>query len=431
MRARARAAASLISITLALPATGTVAQSLAARVDAAPAGHVQFSFAARPGVCGNGRTYIQTAPGNFTGSFYTSTAETLRNDPCEPGPVRVILDRANREIIAVQTYVGPATTLPVNTDLGRVSTHQAADYLLDLAAKSEGRVGRDAIFPATLADSATILDGLVRVARNQALPRETRSSALSYVGRASDRTQTIPPGVVETLLAVARDESDNLAVRKQALSVLGRLEHGSGIPTLVDLARQSNSVWLSRESMTVLASSGDPRARAYLRSAVQRDDLNEDALAIAIRALGQQFSTQQDAALLRSLYPRLNTEKSRDAVLAAVAEVGGSENVKWLIDLARNDSELASRRRKALDSAARAGAPIAELVRLYDSVSEQQMKEALVAIYARSGERLATDKLISIVKTEPNANVRRRAITSLSTSDDPKVKEALKEVIIR
>src|SRR5688572_1149432 len=143
--------------------------------------------------------------------------------------------------------------------------------------------------------------------------------------------------------------------------------------------------------MTVLASSGDPRARAYLRQAVQRDDLGEDALAIAIRALGQQYSTQQDATLLRSLYPRLNSEKSRDAVLTSVAEVGGAENVKWLLDLARNETEPSARRRKALDSAARAGAPIADLVRLYDSVSDQQMKDALVAIYARSGERLATD----------------------------------------
>src|SRR5688500_1894803 len=100
-----RAAASVISLVLAVPAADAFAQSLAARVGAARQWHGQFSFTARLGVCGNGRTYIQTAPGSFQGSFYTSTAESLRNDPCEPGPVRVILDRANREIIAVQTYV--------------------------------------------------------------------------------------------------------------------------------------------------------------------------------------------------------------------------------------------------------------------------------------------------------------------------------------
>src|SRR5688572_528223 len=112
MNAFLRTAARLISIAVAIPA-GATAQSIAARVDAAPAGHVQFSFSARPGVCGNGRTYIQTAPGSFQGSFYTSTAETLRNDPCEPGPVRVILDRAAPQINAVQTYVGPETAVAV------------------------------------------------------------------------------------------------------------------------------------------------------------------------------------------------------------------------------------------------------------------------------------------------------------------------------
>ena len=415
-------------IATAAPLAGAAAQSLATRIDNAPPGHVQFSFTARPGVCGNGRTYIQTAPGNYNGVY---SIEALRVEPCEPGPVRVLLDRANREIIAVQTYVGPATTLPANTDLGTVGPQQGADYLLELASRSEGRVGRDAIFPATLADNANIMDGLVRVARNQALPRETRSSALSYVGRSSERVQTIPASVVETLLTVARDETDNLAVRKQALSVLGRLEHGAGVPQLIQLAQQNNSVWLAREAMSVVASSGDPRARAFLRQTVQQESVGEDVLSVAIRALGQNYSTQQDAVLLRSLYPRLHSEKSRDAVLSAVAEVGGSENVRWLIAIARDENEVLARRRRALESVSRAGAPIADLVALYDGVTDQGLKDSLIGIYARSGERAATDKLIWIARNETNINVRRRAISSLSNSDDPRVKDALKDLILK
>ncbi|HSL70795.1 MAG TPA: HEAT repeat domain-containing protein, partial [Longimicrobiales bacterium] len=71
------------------------------------------------------------------------------------------------------------------------------------------------------------------------------------------------------------------------------------------------------------------------------------------------------------------------------------------------------------------------LVRLYGTVSAAQLKDALIGIYRRSGERSAVDQLIAIVKTETNVNVRRRAISALSSSDDPKVKEALKEVILR
>jgi HEAT repeat protein len=421
-------APALIFIATGLISSNAAAQSLAARIDAASPGHVQFSFVARPGVCGNGRGFIQT--GSDTGVFTTS-ADGRRVEPCEPGPVRVLLDRADRQIIAIHTYVGPGDALPPNTDVGRVPAQQAVDYLLDLAARSEGRVGRDAIFPATLADSASPVAGLTAIARNQALPRETRSSALAAIGRASQRLPSVPAGTIETLVAVARDESDNLAVRKQALGVLGRLEHGAGIPPLVQLANQTGSVLLAREAMTVLASSGDPRAREYLRTAAQRTDVGEDALAIAIRALGQNFSTRQDAALLRSLYPRLQSDRTRDAVLAAAAEVGGSENLQWLTDLATNQNETAARRRKALDAAARAGAPISGLISLYDSVSDQQLKDALVAIYARSGERSAMDKLISIATTETNLNVRRRAIAALSTSDDPRAKQALRDVIIR
>jgi HEAT repeat protein len=431
MTTRARTTGAAILIATTLPAARAAAQTLAAGVDAAPPGHVQFSFAARAGVCGDGRTYIQTAPGNFTGSINTSIGERFIAETCEPGPVRVLLDRADRQIIAIKTYVGPPTTFPATTDLGSVAPQQAADYLLDLAVRSEGRIGRDAIFPATLADGAVILDGLVAIARNQALPRETRRSALSHVGRSSEQLQTIPTRIVETLVFVARDETDNLQVRKQSLAVLGRLEHGAGIPQLIQLSRQNSSVWLSREATSVLARSGDPRARGHLRTVVEQEGLNDEALAIAIRALGQHYATPQDAALLRSVYPRLRSDKSRDAVLAAVADVGGSENVKWLTQVAKDESETTARRRKALENASRAGAPIAELVSLYDSVSNQQMKDALVNLYGRSGEPAAIDKLISIARDETNVSVRRRAISRLSRSDDPRVKEALKELITR
>ncbi|AHG88956.1 hypothetical protein J421_1419 [Gemmatirosa kalamazoonensis] len=413
---------------------GTVplgAQPLAARVDAAAPGAVQFNFAARPGVCGNGRSYIQTSPGSFNGTFTTSIDETLRIEPCTPGPVRVLLDRADRQVIAVQTYVGPVPETVGVTDLGAVPAQQAADYLLGLAAKADGRVGRDAIFPATLADSATTIEPLIAIARNTALPRDTRTRALSSAGRGGERLATIPPRVVDAIVAVARDESDNIEVRRSAVRALGGLPHGAGVPALVTLAGQNASAWLAKEGMSALAGSGDPRAREYLRAAVRRDDLTDEALAVAVRALGQQYATPADAALLRSVYPKLRSERTRDAAFAAIAEVGGADNVRWLLDLARNESELSAQRRKALEAAVRAGAPVGDLVKLYDAVSDNGLKESLVSAFARSGERPAMDKLIAIVTGETNVNVRRRAISALANSDDPRAKEALKDIVVR
>ncbi|MGH7618201.1 MAG: hypothetical protein ACREPM_13325, partial [Gemmatimonadaceae bacterium] len=216
-------------------AAGSAAQSqaVANRVNSAPDGRVEFSFAARAGVCGNGRTYIQTGPNSITGSVsyygntYGNMNDAMRADPCVAGPVRVVIDRADKLPLSVQAYVGPPDTAQRGvTDLGRVRAQDAADYLLSLANSVDGRAGRDALFPAVLADSANTAPALVTIAKNTSLPRETRRSALSYMGRSTDGMQTIPATVTDPILAIARDETDNQSVRQQALSVLGRLDHG-------------------------------------------------------------------------------------------------------------------------------------------------------------------------------------------------------------
>ena len=422
------AAAALVAA--AGPSVG--AQALADRVSSAPDGRVQFNFAARPGICGNGRTYIQTGPNSYSGTFYGNFSDGVRAEPCVPGPVRVVIDRADKMPLSVQAYVGPAdSALRGVTDLGHVRAQDAADYLLSLAAKVDGRAGREAIFPAILADSANTAPALVTIAKNTSLPRETRRSALSYMGRSTDGLQAIPSSITEPILAIARDETDNQSVRQQALSVLGRLDHGAGIPPLVQLSQQTQSNWLAKEAMQTLARSGDPRARQYLRTAVRRTDLPDEVLTVALRSLGQEYATAQDAALLRELYPTLKTDRSREAVFSALAEMGGSENTKWLVNLAQNGNEPIQTRRRAIDAASRAGAPITDLVKLYDTTTDPSMKETLIGLYIRNGEKPAIDKLLSIVKGEESLSVRRHAISQLSRSEDPRVKQALQDLVTR
>jgi len=113
------------------------------------------------------------------------------------------------------------------------------------------------------------------------------------------------------------------------------------------------------------------------------------------------------------------------------AEIGGAENTKWMIGVAENGGEPMTMRRRALDAASRAGAAIAEMVKLYDTTTDPSMKETLVGIYIRNGERAAVDKLLSIVKGEENLALRRRTIQRLASSDDPRIKQALQDIIAR
>jgi hypothetical protein len=414
--------------------SAALAQNIASRVSSAPDGRVAFTFAARPGVCGNGRSYIQTGPNSFSGSWVGNFNETTRMDPCVAGPVRVVLDRADRMVLSIQTYVGPPNLAEGTTELGAVRAQEAADYLLSLARQTDGRAGREAIMPAMLADSANTTTTLLAIARDQSRPRETRRSALSWLGRSTETQPTIPASVTDALLQIARDDSDNIEVRKHSLSVLARLEHGAGIPPLVELARANLSgdrTWLSRESLSALARSGDPRAREFLRSVVQRADVPDEVLYTAIRGLGTEYATAKDAELLRQVYPKLTGERSREAVVSVLAEIGGTENTRWLLALARDESATMSTRRRALQQAYRSGVPVGELLKLYDTTTDPQMKSSLVEVYAQSGDRAAVDKMMTIAKNEENLSIRRKTISQLSRSEDPRVKEFLRAIVER
>src|SRR5919198_2501054 len=321
------AATSALAFVVIAPSLG--GQSLARRISSAPDGRVQFSFPARPGVCGNGRSYIQTGPNNYSGSW----DDSRRMDPCVAGPVRVVLDRADRSVISIQTYVGPPNVDQGTTDLGMVDPQDAVDYLFSLAREAEGRVGREAIMPAMLADDVRTSRQLLEIGRDQSRPRETRRSALSWLGQSAGAQGAVPSSITEALLQIARDEADNMEVRRSALGVLSRLDHGAGIPPIIELGRANLSgerTWLSKESLSALARSGDPRAREFLRGVIQRTDVADDVLFTAIRGLGTEYATGRDADLLRQVYPKLSGEPARDAVLSALAEIGGAENTPWL-----------------------------------------------------------------------------------------------------
>ena len=425
MKKRLSRLAIAMLLLIAASAPHAFAQSLANRIAAASDRSVQFSFPVRPGVCGDGRTYISTGSGNFYGSFSTNAS-----DQCLSGPVRVVADLADRNVIALRTYVGgPAVAVETGiANLGTVTSAEAAEYLVGVAARADGRVGRDAIFAALLGENVDLTSRLLEIGRDQNRPLETRRAALSGLVR-SDSRQFDRIG--SALVQIATDESDVQGVRTAALSALSRLDHGAGIQPLVQLASANLTSWVGREAMTVLARSGDPRARQFLRSTAQRTDLPDEVQAVALRGLGREYVTGQDASLLRSIYPRLTGQRSQEAVLASLAELGGSDNVQWIVGLVRNDKLAPEQRRRALQYLTRAGATTPSLLALYDPITDTEMRQALISVYSRLADKAATDKLVWIARNEQNLALKRRAISALSRNSDPTIRQALQDIVER
>lgn len=401
------------------------AQTLAERIASASQPRVQFTYAARSGVCGNGRTFINALGNTWVGSW----SDSDRREPCAEGPVRVVVDRAGREVVSVTSYVGPdVEKVDGIADLGRVRTRDAADYLLGLAERAEGRVSGNAILPAVLADSVDVTPRLLAIARNQNSARETRRSAISWLSRPLDSRERGVADVASALVAIARDEDDNQSVRQQALRSLARLEHGAGTNALMTLARDANRSWLAREALASLNASGDPRARQHLREVVRAAALPDEVLASAVRGLGGEFATGEDIKIIREAHPKLPGERSREAAMSSIAQFGGTENVRWMLAIAKNADMPIQTRRRAVSHAYRGGASVAELAKVYDETTDLQLKESVMNALIESGEKSATDKLMNIARMDESSQMRRKAINVLGRSSDERVKLFLTEL---
>jgi HEAT repeat protein len=297
---------------------------------------------------------------------------------------------------------------------------------MHLAETGEGAVARDAIMPAMLADSADNNGALVALARDKSRSRELRRSAISWLGRDSGT----PASLVQTLVALATDETDNQSVREQAFNTLARLDAGAGIPALIRLADDAQGGWVARTALSVVARSGDPRAHDYLRGVVQKGALPDEALGVAIRSFGQQYATAADIKVIRDAWPKFPGEHAQSAAISAAAEFGGSDNAAWLLSLARDMNTTASIRRRALESSTRAGATTSDLITLYDRTTDPETKSAIISALSQIGDRASIDKLLAIAKDDESLTARRRAVSALGRTSDPRVKDALAGIVI-
>jgi HEAT repeat protein len=417
----------VVAAAAALAASQLPAQSISDRVNSVRDGIVRFSFASREAVCGNSSGMLSVG-----GSNYVIMSGMNTGDSCERGPVHVVFTRARGLTTFVETFAGPRDpAVPNARDLGRVGARDASQYLFAMAANGEGRPARDALVPAVLADSAEIFTPLLALIRDANRPREIRSSAISWLGRAGGELNAAPrQQVVDALLGIARDPATMRTIRDQSVSAVSRLPRAEGVAPLIELSRNASDPSLARYALSTISSSGDPRVRTLLRDLAQQNNAPDSMRVIAIQGLGRSYASSQDIATLRSLYASYTNASARSAIITAVADFGGSENASWLLARGTDAAEDVARRRSALQGASRAGVAIAELVSAYDRAGDRTTREELINLYFTRGERAGIDKLIAIARSDTDMTLRRSAITRLSRSDDPRVIAVLREIVI-
>jgi hypothetical protein len=266
MTARAILAAAALGLGAAATAQ---AQSLAARVAAAPDGDVRFTYSSRPDVSGNGRNVIQwncrgTNCRQQVDGDYSDSDDDWRS-PCDTGPVRLTLRVRGGRAAALHVVVGGTwRPRPGATDLGRIPAPEAARYLLALAKQSDGDVGGQAIFAATLADSVTVWPDLLRLARDADVAHATRRTAVFWVSQAAEAAAT------RGLDSLVGERDVDREVREQAVFALSQRPRDEGVPALIRIAKTHNDPEIRRRAIFWLGQSNDPRALALFEELLTR-----------------------------------------------------------------------------------------------------------------------------------------------------------------
>jgi hypothetical protein len=250
--------AAVVLAALASVAHGAMGQSIASKVARVTNGTVRMTFAPKPGICGSGNSSRSSnSRGRTTwNDNWSNSPDVEWGSDCNVGPARVVLDRRGGELTDLRFYVGgrwrPAASDVV--DLGNVPAREAADYLLSIVQNDRGSIGRKAILPATLADSAVIWPTLIKIARNPDLPRESRTQAVFWLGQAAGDAAT------SNLNSLVLDNSVDREVREQAVFALSQRPRDEGVPALIAVAKTNKDPEIRKTALFWLGQSGDPRA---------------------------------------------------------------------------------------------------------------------------------------------------------------------------
>lgn len=272
-------------------------------------------------------------------------------------------------------------------------------------------------------DAAAALPILRRVLerRDECLV-ELRRRAVFMLARRGDAEAS------SLLISTARNDP-NVNVRAEAISYLPRMAGDAGLAALEDILRNTDDERIQRTAVRAIMSSDNPRARTSLRGLLERRDASETLRLQVLEAFSRERATPDDAAYLRWLYPRSESERMKSAIISALARIGGKDNQDWLAAVVRNTSESSQLRSAALQRLSRSDIPVADIGRMYDAADSRSMREQLISALASRKEPEATDKLIDIAKNSTDLEMRRLAINYLSRKNDPRATKLLMELI--
>jgi HEAT repeat protein len=231
------------------------------------------------------------------------------------------------------------------------------------------------------------------------------------------------------LLNAVRTDPDR-EVREQGVFWLSQVPGEETVAALDSILRDPKTdPEIQDKAIFALSQHRSARAGAILRAFAERSDASSELREKAIFWLGQNRSPD-NAAFLKALFAKLESEDLKEKVIFSLSQMGGADNYRWLMDIALNQNENIEIRKKALFWAGQGkSVDMADLVRLYDSMKDREMREQLIFVYSQRREDAALDKLFDIGRNDPDRELRKKAIFWIGQSRSPRAAQYLQDLI--
>ena len=437
-------------VTFLVATTPGSSQDLAGTVSGIDRGTVRASYTTQPGTCGHDDN-IQL------GSHGTIRMGRWNDRRCVEGPAFLQLEIQDGRVAAVEVRVGTdswprAGGRAAVTDLGRLAAAATASALLELAKNARNDAGEDLVFAAVIADSAVLVDPLLRLARTDGVEEDTRKSAVFWLAHTTDQDvshqlealamdQGIPVEVRESAVFGLSQTQGNAAgpalrriarstapteLRENAVFWLGQSDDPEAVEFLVDLARGSSA--LAENAVFGLAQHHTPEANRALKALVTDQSVTAGVRENAIFWLGQS-DDDGNVDFLRQAYRELDDPELKEKLIFSMSQMGGDDEVTWLLAVAGDLDEPTEVRNNALFWAGQADGAEDRLIAFYRDITDRDIKEQLIFVYSQADGDASLRQLMDIAGNETDHDLRENAIFWLGQSAAPEAMTFLEDLI--
>jgi len=169
-----------------------------------------------------------------------------------------------------------------------------------------------------------------------------------------------------------------------------------------------------------------------LHGVIENGREDERIRAHAIFSLSHGGDTPRpEFAYLRSIYPRLASDKLKEAILQGMGE-DASAGSSWLIDRARDSGEPLEMRKNAIFWAGqKESTPTKDLVAFYRGTADSGLREHAIFVLSQRQDEAALNALLRIAREDSDRRMRARALFWLGQNDDPRVAKLIGDRLSR